>query len=106
MKLDLDDIERKARGREGCPDLDPMWPTPQGPRGPILCVLYPDCKCGHEDRRVAGAASTPPVVLALIARIRALEAAGREVADAPNEHMQQQRIGILRAVLRHGTVQR
>ena len=38
--------------RRGCPDLDPNWPGFNGtPRGPVLCVLYPNCKCGDEDKR-------------------------------------------------------
>lgn len=33
----------------GCADLDPNWPDASGrPRGPVLCVLYPDCKCGKQ----------------------------------------------------------
>lgn len=80
MKLDLDDLERKLRGREGCPDLDPMWPTPAGPRGPILCVIHPDCRCGREDRRLATAAASPAVVLAMIARIRELEGEANNAA--------------------------
>ncbi len=36
--------------RIGCPDLDPDWPGPDGkPRGNVLCVLYPSCKCGRFD---------------------------------------------------------
>lgn len=40
--------------RTGCIDLDPMWPGLDGkPRGPVLCVLYPNCSCGKEDKRIA-----------------------------------------------------
>jgi len=36
--------------RAGCPDLDPDWPDIFGkPRGPRVCVLYPNCRCGKED---------------------------------------------------------
>ena len=32
----------------GCPDLDPNWPDMFGnPRGPVVCVLFPDCECGR-----------------------------------------------------------
>jgi hypothetical protein len=38
------------RSRTGCRDLDPDWPGADGnPRGPRLCVLYPNCDCGHAD---------------------------------------------------------
>lgn len=36
--------------RTGCPDLDPNWPGITGsPRGPRVCALYPNCRCGKED---------------------------------------------------------
>lgn len=36
--------------RTSCPDLDPTWPDVIGqPRGPHLCILYPQCACGRED---------------------------------------------------------
>ena len=35
----------------GCRDLDPNWPSPDGkPRGPTLCILYPNCSCGRGER--------------------------------------------------------
>lgn len=39
--------------RTSCHDLDPQWPRDGRPRGPTLCVLYPDCRCGKEDARWA-----------------------------------------------------
>ena len=38
--------------RTACPDLDPDWPDILGnPRGPRLCVSYPNCHCGEQDQR-------------------------------------------------------
>jgi hypothetical protein len=37
--------------RTGCPDLDPNWTVYGRPRGPTLCVIYPDCQCGKEDKK-------------------------------------------------------
>jgi hypothetical protein len=47
------------RKRVGCDDLDPEWPTSGGkPRGPVLCVCYPNCECGrkdgHKSREIGG----------------------------------------------------
>lgn len=85
--IDLDDLERKMRGRSACPDLDQQWPGIDGnPRGPVLCVSYPDCRCGYEDRRIAVAANSPPVTRAMIARIRELESACRCAAQALRIH--------------------
>ena len=48
------------RQRRGCKDLDSQWPGIDGqPRGPTLCVLYPDCECGEQDRAGEPAAPTP-----------------------------------------------
>lgn len=39
--------------RLGCRDLDPNWPDTDGrPRGSVLCVSYPRCSCGEDDRVV------------------------------------------------------
>lgn len=36
--------------RTGCKDLNPNFPGLFGkPRGPVLCVLYPNCECGRID---------------------------------------------------------
>lgn len=36
--------------RTGCRELDPDWPDDNGrPRGPRLCVTYPNCECGRGD---------------------------------------------------------
>ena len=75
MKVDLDDLEHKARLQN---------------HG-VLCAEPPCCCCA-------------PVTIALIARIRELEAAAREVADAPHRHAQAGRIGIMRSVLDKGVV--
>lgn len=75
-KIDLNNLERQLRGRSGCPDLDPNWPLPEGGRrGPRLCVSYPKCQCGKEDKHVAVTASRPEITLSLIARNRELEEA-------------------------------
>lgn len=74
MTFDLDDIERKATIASG---LQNGAPT-------------------------ASVAIETREVLALVARIRELESAAREVADAPHRHEQQRRIGLLRAVLSGG----
>lgn len=40
-------ITGKENPLRGCPDLDPNWPGENGqPRGPRLCILYPNCRCG------------------------------------------------------------
>ena len=84
MKLDIDELERKARAA----DVPGGWHFSDD--------NYTDEGCAHIE------ANSPPVTLALIERIRGLEAAARDVADAPHKHAQQQRIGILRAVLGKG----
>ncbi len=44
------DPMQRFREARGCPDLDPNWPDILGkPRGPVLCVLYPNCECGKAD---------------------------------------------------------
>lgn len=45
-------VTKDLRRRAGCPDLDPDWPNILGePRGPTLCVSYPNCECGREDEQ-------------------------------------------------------
>lgn len=57
------DVAERIRGqvnRTDCIDLDPNWPGTDGePRGPTLCVLYPNCRCGTEDAKVAAAVALP-----------------------------------------------
>jgi hypothetical protein len=48
-----------------CRDLDPDWLKPHGSterRGPVTCVLYPNCQCGREDgARLTGDAAMQAV---------------------------------------------
>jgi hypothetical protein len=101
--VDLDDLERKARAAES--DEWQWRPANgdilEGKHNAQIVLAGEDLTCSVSDRAHIAAAS-PPVVLALIARIRELETAARDVADAPHRHAQQQRIGILRAVLGKG----
>lgn len=101
MKLDLDDIERKARaatGGEWAADRVPGMPRADEP---ILAVVvsmeiddrgrqqqvadcYDNTHCSdHQNAANAAhiAANSPPVTLALIARIRELEAEVDRAAD-------------------------
>lgn len=112
--VDLDDLERKARAatQEGLWELR-VPDRGGGIEGVIVetedgrqiaeaydSTRWSDAECIASGEHIA--AASPPVVLALIARIRELETAARDVADAPHRHAQQQRIGILRAVLGKG----
>lgn len=56
LRKTADEMESKAKEltakprRQWCNDLDPNWPDIDGrPRGPRLCVTYPQCPCGCID---------------------------------------------------------
>lgn len=91
-KIDLDDLERKARAATTGPwswdDKDGYIVDPGG----LVAFGEPTHEGNHrieisDENATHIAANSPPVTLALIARIRELEGALREACDGWRDHV-------------------
>ena len=103
-RVDLDDLLVKATAALGAkyvvghPHRDGLFDVLAGDDG---AEVYERCMLVDAELAVA---AQPAVVMALVERIRALESAAREIADAPHRRAQAGRIGIMRSIIDKGVV--